>query len=71
MKRSAVLLCLFITSVCAISNKFEHLVRELEQEPLEDGGKHWALLAAGSNGYDNYRHQVSLYQLFAQPWSSG
>jgi len=25
---------------------------------LEDGGKIWALLVAGSSGYDNYRHQV-------------
>jgi glycosylphosphatidylinositol transamidase (GPIT) subunit GPI8 len=25
---------------------------------LENGGKIWALLVAGSNGYDNYRHQV-------------
>lgn len=27
---------------------------------LENGGKIWALLVAGSNGYDNYRHQVYL-----------
>jgi len=26
---------------------------------LKDGGKHWALLVAGSNGFENYRHQVS------------
>lgn len=26
---------------------------------LENGGKIWALLVAGSNGYYNYRHQVS------------
>jgi glycosylphosphatidylinositol transamidase (GPIT) subunit GPI8 len=27
---------------------------------LENGGKIWALLVAGSNGYDNYRHQVCI-----------
>jgi len=26
---------------------------------LENGGKNWALLIAGSNGFFNYRHQVS------------
>lgn len=25
---------------------------------LKNGGKHWALIVAGSNGYYNYRHQV-------------
>lgn len=28
------------------------------QEP--DGGKHWVLIVAGSNGWYNYRHQVRL-----------
>ena len=27
--------------------------------PLENGGKNWALLVAGSNGWGNYRHQVN------------
>lgn len=27
------------------------------QEP--DGGKHWVVLVAGSNGWYNYRHQAS------------
>lgn len=27
---------------------------------LENGGKIWALLAAGSNGYENYRHQADV-----------
>lgn len=26
--------------------------------PLKNGGKNWALLVAGSNGWGNYRHQV-------------
>ena len=28
---------------------------------LPNGGKIWALLVAGSNGYDNYRHQVCIF----------
>lgn len=24
----------------------------------EDGGKHWVVIVAGSNGWYNYRHQV-------------
>lgn len=27
------------------------------QEP--EGGKHWVVIVAGSNGWYNYRHQVS------------
>lgn len=27
------------------------------EEP-EDGGKHWVVIVAGSNGWYNYRHQV-------------
>ena len=26
--------------------------------PEDDESKHWALIVAGSSGYDNYRHQV-------------
>ena len=29
----------------------------LEDDP-EDGGKHWVVIVAGSNGWFNYRHQV-------------
>lgn len=28
--------------------------------PLKNGGKNWALLVAGSNGWGNYRHQVTV-----------
>uniref|UniRef100_K1QB32 Protein amnionless n=1 Tax=Magallana gigas TaxID=29159 RepID=K1QB32_MAGGI len=28
--------------------------------PLENGGKNWALLVAGSNGWGNYRHQADV-----------
>ena len=31
---------------------------------LSNGGKIWALLVAGSNGYYNYRHQVSNIIIF-------
>lgn len=27
-------------------------------EDPEDGGKHWVVIVAGSNGWYNYRHQV-------------
>lgn len=40
---------LLMVAVC-ISSKFQ----------LENGGKKWALLVAGSNGYDNYRHQADV-----------
>ncbi|XP_049863688.1 legumain-like [Schistocerca gregaria] len=33
-------------------------------QQLENGGKIWALLAAGSNGYDNYRHQADVCHAF-------
>nr|XP_033807131.1 legumain [Geotrypetes seraphini]XP_033807133.1 legumain [Geotrypetes seraphini]XP_033807134.1 legumain [Geotrypetes seraphini]XP_033807135.1 legumain [Geotrypetes seraphini] len=29
-------------------------------EDIEDGGKHWVLLVAGSNGWYNYRHQADV-----------
>lgn len=28
------------------------------QSDPEDGGKHWVVIVAGSNGWYNYRHQV-------------
>ncbi|XP_062578072.1 uncharacterized protein LOC134239956 [Saccostrea cucullata] len=31
--------------------------RDVVFPPLEEGGKNWALLVAGSNGWGNYRHQ--------------
>lgn len=30
----------------------------LTLEDPEDGGKHWVVIVAGSNGWYNYRHQV-------------
>lgn len=32
----------------------------VETPPLKNGGKHWAVLVAGSNTWLNYRHQVRL-----------
>jgi len=32
------------------------------EEP-EDGGKHWVVIVAGSNGWYNYRHQVRTHML--------
>lgn len=48
-----------------------------EDDP-EDGGKHWVVIVAGSNGWYNYRHQVgkwliSFFMALAfckQPWTS-
>lgn len=37
------------------------LVLGIAAVPLEDpenGGKHWVVIVAGSQGWDNYRHQV-------------
>lgn len=31
---------------------------------LKNGGKHWALIVAGSNGYYNYRHQADVCHAF-------
>lgn len=30
----------------------------------EDGGKHWVVIVAGSNGWYNYRHQVRQWLRF-------
>ncbi|KAL4238849.1 hypothetical protein ACF0H5_003556 [Mactra antiquata] len=61
MERAVIFLCLLVASVYSSSLKFEKFVQEFQQnEPLEDGGKHWALLVAGSNGYFNYRHQADV-----------
>ncbi|GCB74161.1 hypothetical protein scyTo_0003248 [Scyliorhinus torazame] len=38
-------------------------------EELENGGKHWVVLVAGSNGWYNYRHQADIchaYQIVHQ-----
>lgn len=47
------LACCFVSAVGLPGNVFE-----FEQPDAE--GQHWALLVAGSNGYFNYRHQVSV-----------
>lgn len=33
----------------------------------EDGGKHWVVIVAGSNGWYNYRHQVRNSTALALP----
>uniref|UniRef100_A0A7N5JE25 Legumain n=1 Tax=Ailuropoda melanoleuca TaxID=9646 RepID=A0A7N5JE25_AILME len=33
-------------------------ISTLTLEDPEDGGKHWVVIVAGSNGWDNYRHQA-------------
>jgi len=39
------------------------------EEP-EDGGKHWVVIVAGSNGWYNYRHQVRTHMLTPLSWDS-
>ena len=45
--------------------RFEQIVQNELQKPLEDNGVHWAVLVAGSSGYYNYRHQVVIFFLFS------
>lgn len=52
-------LALFATvSVAARTPNRENLERFLNTDTHQDGGKKWVLLVAGSNGWENYRHQV-------------
>ncbi|XP_052766084.1 legumain-like [Mya arenaria] len=53
MERLFVLCCVFGLSLSLPSNVFEF-------EQPQNGGNHWALLVAGSNGYFNYRHQADV-----------
>ena len=44
-----------------------HLSREIMKEKLNaeaNGGKLWVFLCAGSDGYDNYRHQADVYHAY-------
>lgn len=34
----------------------------------EDGGKHWVVIVAGSNGWFNYRHQVRNPSVHVTHW---
>ena len=54
MKTLIAFLALCAVALGATVFEFE---QALEQAPKNDG-KHWVLIAAGSNGYYNYRHQV-------------
>ncbi|KAL5009302.1 hypothetical protein ScPMuIL_014883 [Solemya velum] len=56
-----IILCSLLSAVIAIPAELF--------EPLEAGGKHWALIVAGSNTWDNYRHQADIchaYQILSQ-----
>lgn len=48
----------FSMNILAFSFTLIFLLTTASSE-LKNGGKHWAVIVAGSNGYDNYRHQVS------------
>lgn len=43
-----------------LSNDGGDLWQEFLRLPTENGGTKWALLIAGSSGYDNYRHQADV-----------
>ncbi|XP_067894860.1 legumain [Heterodontus francisci] len=52
-----------------VLNHFLVKVNTLPLEELENGGKHWVVLVAGSNGWYNYRHQADIchaYQIVHQ-----
>ncbi|XP_041070235.1 legumain [Carcharodon carcharias] len=52
-----------------VLNHFLANVNTVPLEELENGGKHWVVLVAGSNGWYNYRHQADIchaYQIVHQ-----
>lgn len=52
MQKLAVLLC------CVVAALGASIDAEFGLPEIQNGGVHWALIVAGSNGYYNYRHQV-------------
>ena len=52
-----VIICLFLVLVVCGSLMVDAVPSSLEGRS-ESGGVHWALIVAGSSGWDNYRHQV-------------
>ncbi|KAK3250066.1 hypothetical protein CYMTET_40537 [Cymbomonas tetramitiformis] len=54
-----------LISTCLAVIPAAQAVRGLLEEPdLAAGGKTWALLIAGSNGFGNYRHQADVYHAY-------
>ena len=51
------LLCTFV-SLGFSFGAIVHDISDIENVLKHDGGKHWALIIAGSNTWMNYRHQV-------------
>ena len=58
----SLIICLFLMSVVCGSLLVDALPSSLEGHD-DRSGVHWALIVAGSNGWDNYRHQVLLLVL--------
>jgi len=69
MRSSYVILLLVVTCVSLIStevfkfkprDKLDELLKNNDEtnEKPKNAGDHWALIVAGSNGWDNYRHQA-------------
>ena len=52
------LVALFLISASLVDARVFHFDQNEILKTPEQGGVHWALLVAGSNGWYNYRHQV-------------
>ena len=50
--------CLFLMSVICGSSVVDGRPPSVDEQDDSNGGVHWALIVAGSAGWDNYRHQV-------------
>ena len=57
MKVYILLAIVIHTVTCRVTyNSIDEYLKHVES--AKAGGKHWALIIAGSAGWDNYRHQV-------------
>ncbi|XP_067848035.1 legumain [Heptranchias perlo] len=59
----------YLTIGFLVLNHFLVKVNTVPLEELENGGKHWVVLVAGSSGWYNYRHQADVchaYQIVHQ-----
>ncbi len=48
----------------SLAKNNNELLRQVKETKTKTGGVHWALVIAGSSGYYNYRHQVSVACLY-------
>ncbi|VVC37946.1 Peptidase C13, legumain [Cinara cedri] len=60
---------LAVGTIAAHISNHENLDNFLIKDNSQNGGKKWVILVAGSNGWDNYRHQADIchaYQIVVQ-----